>query len=63
MAGIGAVVTNQATRDAIESHWLWASIHLARTEQGRDISVDEMDDRLRAIVDDVHETVTAADFG
>ena len=62
MAEIGAAVTNQATRDAIESHWLWASIHLARNEQGRDISVDEMDDRLKAIVDDARTKMAAADL-
>lgn len=61
MAEIGAAVSNQATRDAIESHWLSASMHLARTESGQDISADEMDARLKAIIDDARTKVPPAE--
>jgi len=61
MAEIGAAVTNQATRDAIDNHWLWASLQLARNEPGQDISADEMDDRLNAIVDDARTKLPPAE--
>ena len=53
MAEIGAAVSDQDIRDAIEEDWLRTSIHAARAEQGEDLSVDEMRERLKSIVDNV----------
>ncbi len=51
MAEVGAAVSNQDTRDAIETHWLRASIHMARAEPGQNLSVDDMRAHLKTVVE------------
>jgi len=61
MAEIGAAVSNQDIRNAIEKDWLRMSINSARTEPGEDLSVEEMRDRLKIVVDDIRAKKTATE--
>lgn len=58
MAEIGAAVSDQDIRDAIEEDWLRTSIHAARAEQGKDLSVSEMRDHLKNVIDAVRAKQT-----